>query len=312
MNPINSAKNAILKPEFVFRPGQLWRRLNWKRQWQDNHGQVTLPWGLALEIDASETIGMAITKIGVYDLVVPEAIFRLCDPCETALDVGANIGMNTGALALATGPTGKVVAYEPHPKLLQGLEETIASWKRSFGINNVDLRPQAVSDRAGTAALSIPSGFEQNLGTATLAAPEATTADGAATETLDVPVVTLDDEFPNEDDRVGVMKIDIEGHESAALRGAERLLGVGCIRDIIFEEHTPLPSDVSRLLEGHGYEIFLLRKDTLGPRIIPTPCELPEALPNYLATLDPERAQKRFKKRGYRSLRTHPLLRTKR
>ena len=130
MNPINSAKNAILKPEFVFRPAQVWRRMNWKRQWQDNHGQVTLPWGLALEIDASETIGMAITKIGVYDLVVPEAIFRLCDPGETALDVGANIGMNTGALALATGPAGKVAAYEPHPKLLQGLEETVASWLR--------------------------------------------------------------------------------------------------------------------------------------------------------------------------------------
>ncbi len=109
------------------------------------------------------------------------------------------------------------------------------------------------------------------------------------------------------DDRIGVMKIDIEGHELAALRGAERLLSVGCVRDIIFEEHTPLPTPVSRLLEAHGYQIFLLRKDTLGPKLIPTPCELPEALPNYLATLDSDRAQQRFKKRGFLSLRRHAI-----
>ncbi len=81
-----------------------------------------------LEIDASETIGMAITKIGVYDAIVPEAILRLCDPGETALDIGANIGMNTGALALAAGPAGRVIAYEPHPKLHGGLQATIGRW----------------------------------------------------------------------------------------------------------------------------------------------------------------------------------------
>ena len=311
MNPISSAKKALLKPEFVFRPAQLWRRLTWKRHWQDGRGQVTLPWGLVLEIDASETIGMAITKIGVYDLIVPEAILRLCDPGENALDVGANIGMNTGVLALAVGPAGKVTAYEPHPKLHDGLEETIANWRRKHGIGNIELRPQAVSDHAGTAALQIPTGFDQNLGSASLASTQTGVGEGTKTQPLEVPLVTLDEEFTSETDKIGVMKIDIEGHECAALRGAERLLSIGCIRDIIFEEHAPLPSEVSRLLEDHGYEIFLLRKDTLGPRLIPTPCELPEALPNYLATLDPERARTRFKSRGYRSLRTHPLLKKK-
>ena len=121
-------------------------------------------------------------------------------------------------------------------------------------------------------------------------------------------MITLDEAFPNPKDKIGVLKIDIEGHEHAALVGAERLLSVGCIRDIIFEEHEPLPTAVSRLLESHGYKIFLLRKNTLRPTLVPTPCKRPPALPNYLATLDAERAQARFKKSGFLSLKKHPSL----
>ena len=306
MNLLRSAKTAILKPEFVFRPTQLLRRLTWKHRWLGRAGTVELPWGLPIEIDATETIGMAISKIGVYDLIVPEAILRLAGTGETALDVGANIGMNTSALALAVGPSGKVIAYEPHPTLSRGLQDTINTWREAHGIANIELRQLAVSDHAGTAALKIPIGFDQNVGSASLV--EGAAEAGGKTETIEVPVVPLDDEFAEADDRIGVMKIDIEGHESAALRGAERLLSVGCIRDIIFEEHAPLPTAVSRLLEAHGYQVFLLRKDTLGPKLIPTPCELPEALPNYLATLDPERAQRCFKKRGFLALKRHSTL----
>ena len=263
-----------------------------------------LPWGLPLEIDASETIGMAITKIGVYDLIVPEAILRLCDPGETALDVGANIGMTTGAFALAVGNKGNVIAYEPHPGLHSGLEKTIATWESQHGVKNIELRAAAVSDSTGTAALKIPIDFENNTGTASLT--DLHFDDATKIQTIDVPLITLDEAFPDPADKIGTLKIDIEGHEIAALQGADRLLSVGRIRDIIFEEHEPLPSEVSRFLEAHGYEIFLLRKDTLRPRLVPTPCKLPKALPNYLATLDPARARERFKKSGFLSLRKHP------
>jgi len=298
--------NVLLKPEFVFRPAQLLRRLRWKRTWLGRRGTALLPWGLPLHIDASETIGMAISKIGVYDLIVPETMLRLCDPGETALDVGANIGMNTGALALAAGPSGKVIAFEPHPALLDGLRETVATWAGQFQVGNIELRAQAVSDASGTAILKVPRDFSNNIGTASLT--DAHFDPGAEVEDIEVPVISLDEAFPNPDDTIGVMKIDIEGHELAAFRGAERLLSVGCIRDIIFEEHELLPTDVSRLLEDHGYTIFMLRKDTLGPHVIPTPCERPHTLPNYLATLEPERALERFKKRGFLALRKHPSL----
>lgn len=300
-------KNILLKPEFLFRPTQLLRRLRWKRRWCGKRGTAILPWGLPLEIDAAETIGMAISKVGVYDLMVAEALLRLADPGETALDIGANIGMNTGALALAVGAEGKVFAFEPHPSIHQGLQRTIGNWASpEYGICNIELRAEAVSDTAGSAVLKVPRDFSQNIGIASLT--DAHFDKDIQTDDIEVPVISLDEAFADLADKIGVMKIDIEGHELAAFHGAERLLSVGCIRDIIFEEHEILPTAVSRLLEDHGYTIFLLRKDTLGPHIIPTPCERPHTLPNYLATLEPDRALLRFKKRGFASLKKHRSL----
>jgi FkbM family methyltransferase len=297
----------VLKPEFIFRPAQLLRRLRWNRRWRGKSGTAMLPWGLPLEIDATEAIGMGISKIGVYDLIVPEAILRLCDLGETTLDIGANIGMNTGALALAAGPTGRVIAYEPHPVVIARLRESTAAWSRQYQLVNIEVRDQAVSSAAGTATLKVPRDFDNNNGRASLT--EGHFRETVDIEEIEVPVATLDAAFP-EDDQIGVLKIDIEGHELAALQGAERLLSAGCVRDIIFEEYAHFPTDISRSLENHGYTIFFLQKDILGPRLIATPCERSQTPPNYLATLDPTRALRRFKPSGYLSLREHPSLRS--
>jgi len=296
-------KDTIFKPEFIYRPSQVLKRLRWKKIWKGKKGTVMLPWGIPLDIDASETVGKAISKIGVYDMMVPEAIFRLCQPGETALDIGANIGFTTGAFALAVGPGGKVLSYEPMPSLLDGLRQTTRRWAKDYQLDNIVLRGQAVSNTSGTAELKVPLDFDNNHGIASLS--DSHFGESSEFKTVKVPVTTLDEEFPDLDDRIGVLKIDIEGHELAAFEGAERLLSVGCIRDIIFEEHEPLPTPVSKLLESKGYTIFLLRKDTFGPSLVPTPCRLPKALPNYLATLEPDRANQIFKKQGYLSLKLH-------
>ena len=135
--------------------------MQWKNQWQGQSGIAELPWGLPLKIDARETVGQAITKIGVYDMIVPEAILRLCEEGETALDIGANIGMTVSAMALAVGNKGKVIAYEPHPTLNAGLKEAIAGWEKNYGVSNIELRAEAVSDEPGTADLKDPDRFRK-------------------------------------------------------------------------------------------------------------------------------------------------------
>jgi predicted KAP-like P-loop ATPase len=68
---------------------------------------------LPVEIDPISHVGEDILNLGVYDRVVAEAIFRLLDPSEQAIDVGANIGQNVSIMALVAGRRGRVVAFEP-------------------------------------------------------------------------------------------------------------------------------------------------------------------------------------------------------
>ena len=278
------------KPELLFRPAQLIKRLLWHKRWRGKAGRVTLPWGLELDVDAGERIGESITKIGVYDLVVLEALMRLADSGETCLDIGANEGLMTGVLAKAIGKEGTVISFEPHPEIFAKLSAHVAAWT---GLGKIDCRQVALSSKTGTATLGMPAEFAGNRGTASL---EETGGEG-----IEVKTVRLDDVLGC-DQKIGVLKIDVEGHELSVFQGAVKAIADGRIRDIIFEEHAAYPSDVSAYLEDAGYSIFLLHKGLFGPALHPanTP---PAILPNYLATLDVGRAMAKFKSYGYKALR---------
>jgi hypothetical protein len=109
------------------------------------------------------------------------------------------------------------------------------------------------------------------------------------------------DDLLEKDACVGVAKLDVEGHESAVLRGAEGLLRRRAIRDIIFEDFGCYPTEAMLLLERFGYKLFSLAKGLFGPRLCAADRTgaRPWDEPNYLATLDPRRAIDRMLKRGW-------------
>src|ERR1051326_2845902 len=83
-------------PEYLYRPSQVMLRL--KRSLLPRpsvSADVKLPWGVSLRVRPEEYIGSIIWHRGVFDLVVLEALSRLIEPGETALDIGANIGQMT-------------------------------------------------------------------------------------------------------------------------------------------------------------------------------------------------------------------------
>jgi hypothetical protein len=116
------------------------------------------------------------------------------------------------------------------------------------------------------------------------------------------------DQILEPDIEVGVMKIDVEGHEFAVLQGAQSLLAQRRIRDIIFEEHGTYPTPAQVFLQSHGYTLYRLSRSFLRPLLLPDndPRRWDEhpvgVLRNYLATLDPDRARKRFTKPGWQVL----------
>jgi FkbM family methyltransferase len=291
------AYRFVNRPYYWYRPAQLARRARADAEPDGAPRLMRAAWGSHLYC-WPDPLGRAVARTGVYDLIVAETLARLAAPGELAIDAGANVGLMSNLLAHAVGPRGRVVSFEPHPLIFQTLSRNVEHWRGEDGIQMIELREAAVSQSSGTLPLAIdPSTFEANKGTASLehADPENSTQ---------VRTVRLDEEI---DGQVGVMKLDIEMHELAALTGAESLLSRGIIRDILFEEHEPPPTPVTALLEAHGYEILGARQGVYGP-ILSTPAEAyarqmwdPPAL---LATRDPERVRRRMKRRGWICLRS--------
>ncbi|MDA8346768.1 MAG: FkbM family methyltransferase [Thermaerobacter sp.] len=282
---------SLFKPEYVYRPRQVLRRIRLtSRRVAQDECVVDLPWGLTLSVNPHELIGNCVARLGVYDLTVSEALWRLLDPGETAVDVGSNVGYTASILAQRTGPTGQVYCFEPHPDIFRRLQRNVSRWDLPVSARNV-----AVSDDDGEAELRVPRYFPGNQGTASLAmTPTEGTGQGIKVHTL-----TLD----GLDDLVGpigVMKVDVEGHEPAVFHGAQGRLQRGEIRDIVFEDHGAFPTPAMRLLADYGYRLYALRHRFRGPYLTaPRAGKGGADPPNYLATLDPERAEQRFAQAGW-------------
>jgi FkbM family methyltransferase len=281
----------ILRPAYIYRPDQVARRLSTRRAPRGDV-RVVLPWGLPTVVSSSDVLGRGIIRRNVHELAVTEAMWRLTSPADVAVDVGANAGYFTALLAFRAR---EVLSFEPHPRLAARLTNVIADWPVAYR-EKVTLTAAAVSERSGTAVLSIPTEFVRNEGLATLN-PGHPTAEG-----IEVQTVSLDEAVGGRG--VGVMKIDVEGHELSAFRGATELLKRGAIRDIFFEEHDPLPTPVSRLLSDHGYSTFGLAERFRGAQLSDPAASQPRwEAPTYLATLDPSRARMRIRLDGWNSLR---------
>jgi FkbM family methyltransferase len=300
----------LSRAEYLWQPAQLirraWREL--RRVRANSRAVVRLPWGFLIEVDPRESIGRSIVALNALDLPVTEAIWRLLDEGETAVDIGANVGYMTSVMAARLARGGRVFAFEPMPELADMLRRNVARWA-SRTPARLHVQEEAIGDRTATAALHVPADFAENRGTASLMAPSVRD-EGAPTRAPASPArqVSVDcrrlDDWAEPALRIGVMKVDVEGAELPVFRGAETLLKQRRIRDIVFEEHRPFPAESTTYLEERGYRVFRVTRGRLGPRLLPPAASVREEIdpPTYLATLEPERAIARFAPRLWRCL----------
>jgi FkbM family methyltransferase len=203
-------------------------------------------------------------------------------------------------MALAAGPAGLTVGFEPGPESWRFLTANVEKWT-DFDLSPIALVRKGASDRTGTARL-YPAidrgGFALEDDPPGLPRPRREGA--SATE---IEVTTLDAFMPGNAE-IGLLKIDVEGHELQVLKGAATLLQQNRIRDILFEDFCPQPSLVTLYLQAAGYTVFRLAPAWLRPALLEA-MDYPEPsadVPNFLATRDPERARSRFRSFGWKSL----------
>ena len=157
------------------------------------------------------------------------------------LDVGANVGAVTLALARFTSPGGIVHAFEPGPPNLQRLRANLAL--NPTLATCVTVHEAGVGETAGELRWQEEAG---NPGNAMLG------TDGSHT----VPVITLDDFAARQRlTRLDFIKVDVEGMELSVFRGARQTLRR--LRPVIYFE------TLSRFGDEHGSKNFAMIEQLL-------------------------------------------------
>ena len=151
--------------------------------------------------------------IGIFEQRERQFLQQFIKPGMNVLDVGAHAGFYSLMASKLVGPTGRVVAFEPSPRERQRLTRHL----RLNRCRNVTVEAFAVGEHAGEATLLVFDEGETGCNSFHL-------DNTKGTSPVTVPVRPLDEYVAAKAlPRVDLVKMDIEGGELSALRGAERL-----------------------------------------------------------------------------------------
>lgn len=178
---------------------------------------------------------------------------------DVVIDGGANIGLYTLIAAARVGPTGRVIACEPSPATMELLRDNV----RLNDFDWVDLHEVALAAQPGQLTLHA---FQPGSGYSSFAP-----ADRSSGSEIEVDVTTLDAVAGAYLDRTALVKLDTEGAELLALRGAPQLLEQAR-PDFIIElepEHLARQrssiGEIQALFVAAGYSGFTIAGGALQP-----------------------------------------------
>lgn len=176
----------------------------------------------------------------------------ICSRSELSVDVGANRGIYAYLFAKYSN---RVIAVEPHPVMAARLRRSLPAMVEILNI--------AASDRDGHCDFHIPLQSGRDIDSR--CSLEAEVNREFATRTISVERRRLD-ELPIDRSKVGVLKVDVEGHEMSVLRGLTGIIGESKPTLVVESEarhHGGSPHDVFEFLRAHGYRGYFIHRGGL-------------------------------------------------
>jgi FkbM family methyltransferase len=171
---------------------------------------------------------------------------RIIKKGDLVIDIGAHSGRHTKPIASLVGKTGKVLAFEPNPTARDWLSANVGGEIKK-GI--VSVFPYAVSNVAQKTNFIIANERPEESGL------KQRQYNGPTTTTITVVETILLDSLLNEmKEGLTFIKLDVEGAEFDALKGAREVLKIH--RPVVafeFGEQSYKPYDVE---PGDVYEFF--------------------------------------------------------
>lgn len=203
-----------------------------------------------LLVPSDDWMLVSIREDGVYEPYVVEAFRESCANARV-LDVGANIGVFSMVAAGVTKKKITAVEASAHSAKLIEANAHINSF------NNIEVLPVAAAEHLGMARFPRTRDSNKVMLNETISRDNVELIDVALAAPLDMLV----------NDRIDVMKIDVEGREYQALLGARRILEM---KPKVFLEFSPdfaefgSGVDAKVLLDflfQRGYEATILHRD---------------------------------------------------
>lgn len=203
-----------------------------------------------------EGIGRELAFYRVHEPTVTKLLPGFVSPSDVVLDIGANIGYYTLLFSQLVGANenGLVIAVEPYHENVHLLELNL----KLNRVTNVKVLPVAISDGVGSAQMFIANGSNWHA----LHPTEMTSQ-----RTITVPTTTIDAIAAELERPIDLIRMDIEGWEVKALRGAEGTLRRDC-PSLVMEIHPAYMQhgEIQRLLmwlRSFGYDqgFVVLRRD---------------------------------------------------
>ena len=194
------------------------------------HPKLQQPYRLLYRI---ALMGMNYGGAGSYlsagDELALERVANRRDRSKPAVifDVGANVGSYAKQALQICGADSELHAFEPSRAAFTRLVDVLSKWPRAKCVN------AGIGATRGTAKL-----WSDSPGSVLASTYVNPTNANTTAESIDI--ITLDDYCAEHGiDRIDLLKLDLEGGEVDALRGAQRLLAAGSIDLIQFEFGQP-------------------------------------------------------------------------
>ncbi len=220
--------------------------------------------GFWMNVSPKDYATYGIYFFGNYDPFMTSVFSHLIKPGETVWDIGTERGWFTLQMAALVAENGRVDSFEAFPPTVKKLKANVDLNKFSW----VSVNGVAVSDSNSKMWFVPPS----NEVTKHVSFLNHCNGVGYLTDTfqpgaIEVTTINLDDYYASQNiQKLSLIKIDIEGAEVSALKGARKLI----LKDkpiiaIEFNRQTALRAsssveELNELLVSYGYKLFLFER----------------------------------------------------
>lgn len=214
---------------------------------------LRLPGDAKIALRYRETLGWSSLLYGTFELAELDYVRKYLRTGENAMDVGANVGIFSVLMGVTLGQSGRVFAFEPGPgnvvRLRRNLERNRLSDAQVF--------PCALGEVDGQMTLNLA----RDPAYPSLVEVESGLGDGTG---IPVQVRRLDSVWEEcGKPQIAFVKMDVEGAETAVIRGASHFLGI-CRPTLLVEANSPEQLEaLEGLLGPFGYQA--LQPDGFAP-----------------------------------------------